>query len=454
MASLINIPNFKGAVSLWQNYWLACLLGLIAILVVVQLTADYRSGLPFGWDIRVNCAAIEAHANGLDPYYVKNLKGTNLSYPYLPVTLDIFRPLCAGGILAGHFRDIYLVVAAASALLLSSFSFSRWNARDAALKWLCVFGGFVGFEWTFITGNFAIVSGLLTAVALALFFHASSLQEQGTENGNPIAYYAAGAAVFGLLTSLKIVFFPLLLSFYLFPLARRQKILLIIIAAVCFIVPILASSVFYHDLFSSWIAAISGRIPGQHSPASESCNPSLLCLGQTLAENAGLDHDKLIGGLFYLLTVVLLVLGPLAGSIIRLVQQQYTPHRWSFLKRLDQLLIDNPRFAMRTAALSMLALYLCAPRLKEYAYFEIAIYAAMLVVDLPAIAMATVFTAGIVVPMLANGSHYAFVNTYGQTIASLFCFEILLADLRPSFVRLGKVGAIATSVGYPRESAA
>jgi hypothetical protein len=103
---------------------------------------------------------------------------------------------------------------------------------------------------------------------------------------------------------------------------RRRKIPLIIIASVCFIVPILASSVFYHDLFSSWIAAISGRIPGQHSPASESCNPSLLCLGQTLAENAGLDHDKLIGGLFYLLAVVLLVLGPFAVSIIRLVQQQ------------------------------------------------------------------------------------------------------------------------------------
>lgn len=445
MASLINIPNFKGAVSLWQNYWLACLLGLIAIFVVVHLTGDYRSGLAFGWDIRVNCAAIEAHANGLDPYYVKNLKGTNLSYPYLPVTLDIFRPLCAGGVLAGHFRDIYPVVALASTLLLSSFSFSRWSVRDAALKLLCVFGGFVGFEWTFVTGNFAIVSGLLTAAALALFFHASSLQQQGTENRNSVAYYAAGAAIFGLLTSLKIVFFPLLLSFYLFPLTRRRKILLIIIASVCFIVPILASSVFYHDLFSSWIEAISGRIPGQHSPASESCNPSLLCLGQTLAENAGLDHYKLIGGLFYLLAVVLLVVGPLAGSIIRLVQQQYIPHHWSFLKRLDQLLIDNPRFAMRTAALSMLALYLCAPRLKEYAYFEIAIYAAMLVVDLPAIGMATVFTAAIVVPMLATGSHYAFVNTYGQTIASLFCFEILLADLHPSFVRLGKVGAIATS---------
>jgi hypothetical protein len=38
----------------------------------------------------------------------------------------------------------------------------------------------------------------------------------------------------------------------------------------------------------------------------------------------------------------------------------------------------------------MLALYLCAPRLKKYAYFELAIYAAMLVVDLPAIGIAAV----------------------------------------------------------------
>ncbi len=451
---MINVPNFKGAVGLWQNYWLACLLAVIAIFVAVHLTADYRSGFAFGWDIRVNCAAIEAHANGLDPYYVKNLKGTNLSYPYLPVTLDIFRPLCADGILTGYFRGIYLVIAVVSALLLSSFSLSRWNIRDAALKFLCVFGGFAGFEWTFVTGNFAIISGLLTAVALALFFHASSLQEQDTENGNSIPYYVAGAAVFGLLTSLKIVFFPLLLSFYFFPLARRRKIILIIVASVCFILPILASFVFYHDLFSSWIEAISGRIPGQHSPASESCNPSLLCLGQTLAENAGFNDYKLFGGLFYVLAVVLLVLGPLAGSIIRLVQQQFIPHHWSFLKGLDQLLIDNPRFAMRLATLSMLALYLCAPRLKEYAYFEMAICAAMLVVDLPAIGIASFFTAAIVVPMLANGSHYAFVNTYGQTIASLFCFEILLVDLHPSFVRLKKDGAIAASAGCKRESGA
>jgi len=56
-------------------------------------------------------------------------------------------------------------------------------------------------------------------------------------------------------------------------------------------------------LFSSWIEAISGRIPGQHSPASESCNPSLLCLGQALSENLGFTDYKLVGALFYTLAV-------------------------------------------------------------------------------------------------------------------------------------------------------
>jgi len=142
---------------------------------------------------------------------------------------------------------------------------------------------------------------------------------------------------------------------------------------------------------------------------------------------------------------VLLVLGPLAGSVIWLVKQEYISNHWSFLKKLDQLLIDNPRFAMRMATLSMLALYLCVPRLKEYAYFELAIYAAILVVDLPAMGIAAVFTATIVVPMLATESPNTFVNTFSQTIVALFCFEIFLLDLHRSFFRLKKNAAAAIS---------
>jgi hypothetical protein len=440
---LVNISNLKEPVSSLRHNWLVCLLVLIAILVLVHLTNDYRSGFEFGWDIRVNCAAIDAYANGLDPYHVKNLKDTNLSYPYLPVTLDVFRPLCADGFLMRHFRGIYPVLAAVSALLLSSFCFSRWSVRDAVLKVLYVFGGFAGFEWAFITGNFAIISGLLTALALSLFLYGLSLQEESTENGNSIVYYVTGAAVFGLLMSIKVVFFPLLLSLYLFPLLRRQKSILIAVASVCFIAPGLASFVFYHDLFFSWIEAVSGQIPGQHSPASESCNPSLLCLGQTLSESLGFTHHKLVGVPFYALAAVLFVLGPLVRSVARLVKQEYTGDG-SFLQKLDQLLIDNPRFALRIAVLFMFALYLCVPRLKEYAYFELAIYAAILVVDLPAIGIAAVFTATIVAPMLATESHNAFVNTYSQTMAALVCFWIFLLDLH-SFFRLQRNGEVVIS---------
>lgn len=428
------MPDYSSAVVPRHNNWLACLLVLIAIVVLIHLVNDYRSGFEFGWDVRVNCAAVEAYAKGLDPYYVKNLTGTNLSYPYLPVTLDVFRPLCVDGFLVRHFREIYLAVAAASALLLSSFSFSQRSIRETLLKFLYVFAGFVGFEWTFITGNFVILSGLLTAVALALFYHGFSLRKQS--DGKSIVYYMAGAAVFGLLASIKVVLFPLLLSFYFLPLSRRHKIILIIIGSVCFLVPGLTSFVFYNDLFFSWIKAVSGQIPGQHSPASEGCNPSLLCLGQSIAENLGLTGHKWIGFIFYGLAAVLLVIGPLAGLVVRLVKQQYAADDTSLLEKLDRLLIDNPGFAMRMATLSMFALYLCSPRLKEYAYFELAIYVAMLVVDLTAIGMATVFTVSIVAPMLAMGSANAFVNTFGQTIAALFCFQIFLADLYPSFDRL------------------
>jgi len=428
---LDKISN-SNRVSLLRNNWLACLVVIAAIPVVVHLTNDYRSGSEFGWDVRVNCAAVEAHSNGLNPYYVKNLKDTNLSYPYLPVTLDAFRPLCVDGFLTRHYRGIYLAVAALSVLLLCSFGISRRSLGDVCLKALCVFGGFAGFEWALVTGNLAVISGLLTALALSLFLSGLSAQENNSGNEAPFAPYAAGAAVFGLLISLKVIFLPLLLSFYFLPLSRRRKIILMVVAAVCFAAPGLISLLFYHDLFFSWIDAITGQIPGQHSPALEGCNPSLLCLGQAVSENSGLVHQKLVGTLFYGFAATLLVIGPLAGSLVRLVRNERMSDDRSFLQRLDRLLIERPRLAMRVAVLSMFALYLCAPRLKEYAYFELAIYAAALIVDLPATAIAAVLAGTVVAPILAMQTHNPFVSTYGQTAAALFCFWIVLSDLDPS----------------------
>jgi hypothetical protein len=116
-----------------RNAWLACLIALVAVLVFGNLANDTALDTNYGWDVRVNCAAVDAHVDGLDPYYVKNLKGTKLSYPYLPATLDAFRPLCAGGFLVGHHRGVFLVIAVLCGLVLPGIGRTR-SWRDVALR--------------------------------------------------------------------------------------------------------------------------------------------------------------------------------------------------------------------------------------------------------------------------------------------------------------------------------
>lgn len=427
-----------------RTYWLACLFMPAAILVFIHLTNDYRSEMKFGWDVAVNCAAVEAHTRGLDPYYVRNLGDTKLSYPYLPVTLEMFRPFCADGLLERQYRSVYLVIAALSALLCS-LAMAQRSGADVALRILLVFGGFSGFEWALVTGNFAIMTGLLTALGLWLFRYGLARQESSRDAGS-FLWYAAGAASFGLLTSLKVVCFPVLMALYFLPLSRRRRIGMIVIAVGWFVAPVLISFLLYHDLFLSWIAAITGQIPGQHSPVSESCNPSLPCLGQALAEGAGFIDVKLAGMFFYGVAGMLLVLGPLAATVVGLVRQERMPDDWSLMKRLDQLLIEKPQIALRLTALSMFALYMCAPRLKEYAYFELAIYAAALVSGLSAAGMAAIIIGAVLVPVLAMGSHDGFVSTYSQLLSALFCFWIFVLSLNPSTSdqrRLHSAGSLA-----------
>jgi hypothetical protein len=237
--------------------------------------------------------------------------------------------------------------------------------------------------------------------------------------------------------SIKIIFAPVLISLYFFPLARIKKIALMVIAGTCFIIPVLVSFLFYHDLFFSWLDAISGRIPGQISPAREQ-SASLFDMGQALAGSLGFIHYKLLDGFLYAMAIVL-ILGPLAHSTIWFVKQEYAVDGKSFLKKLDQFLIDNSRFAMRIATLTMLALYLCAPRLKEYAFLELTIYAAMLVVDLPAKWLAVTFAVTIAGPIIAYVSQISqFIHQFNQTIAALFCYGVLLLDLYPAFLRVKK----------------
>jgi hypothetical protein len=409
--------------------WLVRIAALLAILLLAILFTDSKS--KFGWDVRVNCAAVDAHVEGLDPYFVKNLKGTKLSYPYLPVTLDIFRPLCSAGFLVDHYRGVYLVLAVLCSLLLPGLGATRSSLRDVSLRALCVLGAFGGFDCALASGNFVIFSGLLTAVALALLLGGSS---EG-EDGRGFLLRLTGAAVLGLLTSFKLVFFPVLASLYFLPLPRHRKLVLIAVAAGMFILPILVSMMLYADLFASWLSAISGQIPGQHTITLDEVNPSLLILAFDLAGYAGLAGSKPIVFVAYGLAAVALVLVPFALSASRAVGDEGSSDAGWPLKRLDRWLMDHPREATRITVLAMYALYLCSPRLKEYAFFELAIYAAVLIVDLSSAALAVAVTVAVLIPTLALSFGSEIESSFIQLMAALACFWILLFDFRTRRLR-------------------
>lgn len=412
-----------------RNAWLACLIALVAVLVIGNLANDSALDVNYGWDVRVNCAAVDAHVDGLDPYYVKNLKGTKLSYPYLPVTLDAFRPLCAGGFLVGHHRGVFLVIAVLCGLVLPGIGRTR-SLRDVALRSLYVLGAFVGFEWVLASGNFAILGGGLTAAALALL-----LRPAKPDDRNDVVRIA-GAALLGLVMSFKLVFCPVLAALYFLPLSRRRKLVLMIVAGLGFALPILASIVFYPGLFSSWLLAITGGIPGQHSVQIEETNPSLLLLAQTIVDHVGLVDSKPLVFAIYALAATAFVLAPLGWSLLRAIRN----NEGSLPARLDRWLIDHPQAAMRITVLAMYGLYLCSPRLKEYALFELAVYAAVLIVDLPAAALAAVLTIGVAVPTLVSITGITIEGGFVQVAVALMCFWILLLDFRAEPTRLEQHG--------------
>ncbi|AWM04774.1 hypothetical protein [Bradyrhizobium amphicarpaeae] len=411
-----------------RNIWLGCLIALTALLVLGNLANDATLDVRYGWDTRVNCAAVDAYAAGLDPYFVKNLKGTKLSYPYLPVTLEAFRPLCAGGILVAHYRAIFPVLAVLCGLLLPGFQGpgrTRTSAREVGLRVLCALGAFVGFEWVQASGNFAILSGVLTAIALTLLL---SLPASGAAEDRSFPSRLAGAGLLGLVMSFKLVFFPVLAALYFLPLPRGRKLTLIAMAAFSFALPILISWLAYPDLFASWQLAMAGKIPDQHLVELFESNPSLLLLARDLMGHVGLIDSKPAIFAAYAVAATALVLGPFALCILRLIGNRPAHGGGSLPVRLDRWLMDHPRVAMRITVLAMFALYLSSPRLKEYAFFELALYAAILLVDLSAAALAAALIVGLLMPSLISVVGTSLEGSFILLFSALMLFWVLLLD--------------------------
>ena len=422
---------------------------ILAVLLPTAVAVDLSVNNSFGSDVRVNCAAVDAHREGRDPYFVRNLRDTDLSYPYLPVTLDAFRPLCAGGFLVAHYKAIYLVLGLICVLLLPGLGRGRDGLRDVVLRGVFALGGFLGFEWVLASGNFAMLSGLLTAASLALLLRPA--QSEGREDASFVPQLA-GAALLGLVTSFKLVFVPVLAALYLLPQPRHRKLVLIAVAACMFVLPILVSVVFYGELSSSWLSAIFGQIPGQHSPGGED-NPSLLFFAQTLADRVSLAGSKPVVATLYGLIAVALLLAPLAIVVWRMVRAQGRDAKISPLRAFDDWLMDHPDAAMRITVLAMYALYLCAPRLKVYAFFEAALYAAILIVDLPAVLVALVLTMAIAIPFVVAVSGIAFVDGFDLLTVAIVCFWISAvgAEGAVSSNGAGSRGRTGTSACAPRD---
>lgn len=421
-----------------RHVWLGCLIALTALLVFGNLANDAVLDVKYGWDTRVNCAAVEAYAGGLDSYFVKNLKGTRLSYPYLPVTLDVFRPFCADGRLVEHYRGIFPVLAVLCGLLLPGLGRTRPSTRDVALRVLCALGAFVGFEWVQASGNFAILSGVLTAIALRLLLLPAAAE---ASDGRSFPLRLAGAALLGLVMSFKLVFFPVLAALYFLPLPRGRKLALLAAAVFGFVFPVLISRLLYPDLFASWLLAVAGQIPNQHAVDLVEINPSLLLLARSAMDQAGLGDSRPAMFATYALFASAFVLVPFVLSVLRAIGSPPAPGRGSLLARLDRWLMDHPRAAMRITVLAMFALYVSSPRLKEYAFFELALYAAVLAVDLPAMAIAAFLTVGLVIPALISLVGTTLEGSFILLAVALICFWILLLDFRAGPERPETAGA-------------
>jgi hypothetical protein len=240
----------------------------------------------------------------------------------------------------------------------------------------------------------------------------------------------AGAALLGLVMSFKLVFCPVLSALYLLPLPRRQKLVLLAVAGLGFALPILASVAFYPDLFSSWLLAITGGIPDQHSVQIEETNPSLLLLAQSIVDHVGFADSKPLVFAIYGLAAFALVLMPLALVLLRALGIGIAAGGASFPARLDRWLMDHPKAAMRITVLAMYGLYLCSPRLKEYAFFELALYLAVLVVDLSSPALALVLIVAIAFPAMASIGGNAFEGSFALLAIAVVCFWTMLLDFR------------------------
>jgi hypothetical protein len=383
-----------------------------------------NSGKPYGEDAAVECAGVNAYNNGLDPYYVRNLKNdSNLPYTYLPVTLSLLKPLCSAGALSHeYYRGFFFLLAAILVFLLAGGgrTLHRNGARICRVGVLAVCG-FSGFEWTVQTGNIAAIDGFFIALGIFFLMRARLLQQADDKTSlkyGDIIFYAVGVALLGFTASIKLVFAPVLLGLFFLPVSGRKKIFLLFVASISFMLPFVLSYVFYQELCISWINGILGHIPDQISPIKEGPNGSLyFIVSETFSFLGASPLLQNIGGW--------LGYGAVFGAII--LSAVLTGYR--LLKNKRDGLEQNPDFAFYMVYLTMFGIALCAPRIKDYFFFNLAIYVAALSMFLSnRMSVGCAFGTVVLPLLLAKAIPPEHLNRFNiaNTFSALLCYVFLL----------------------------
>lgn len=386
---------------------------------------------PFGWDIRTACYAAEAYNEGRDPYFTRNMRGTSLNFPYLSVYLDVLRPVCLNKEpLDRVYKIIYPAGAALIILLLCGAVGTglKRNPAEALAIAAWVVGGFSGFHWVFRTGNISLFMDLFLAGAIYSFALDSRRNKPDKLSGNAIT----ATVLLGLGCSMKFYMAPLIAALIFLPKSWRTKIILMIVASASFALIVFLSWALHPDLFGGFLLGLQQRIPGQLSLANETCSPSLYCMTKYATAHARLfsfmRHDFALLQALYGIAAIIFFAAPL-----------YVFGRLEKIKNLQKLLVREPRFALSMILFTMFAITILMPRVKEYGYFDAAVFAAPLLAMLPAQGAVLAGLAGILWPLLGNqprlGFHSVFHN-YDQPLAAIATYWIAVFYLAPLYQRL------------------
>ena len=221
---------------------------LAAALLVVAAGAPllprllaFVQGADVGWDLKVVCSSLDTVRAGLDPY--RHSQPFPLPYPVLH--LYLFAPLCAIGLARPVYTAVFVLTAAASAVMLWRIVPATATDRLAVLA--AVFLGLHGFPWEFATGNVAVIELPLAAATVCLL---------------AARRYRSAGAVFGAMATLKILPLVGAIAFLFVPASGRRRMEAFAAAVGCFVSIHVLNAVVFARWLPSYVRQLAGRVPG------------------------------------------------------------------------------------------------------------------------------------------------------------------------------------------------